>query len=183
MPKSKSPALTQDTVLASAAARRHGHVLPLAEDVEAASPKAAKLLQAMLTAELDRGTLDQSPNNAWRSDAGKHHLLRITETGRQLVSAPVTEPVVPIAEVVSAPASPVENSRPKMPAGKLGQALAAVQSGTGASLSDLVALTGWQPHTIRASMTRLRQGGIPIELTQSDGQKRDRAEPGSAAGR
>ena len=47
-----------------------------------------------------------------------------------------------------------------------------MRSDGGASIGDLIALTGWQPHTVRASLTRLRQTGVPIQLTGDDGQKR-----------
>jgi DNA-binding IclR family transcriptional regulator len=56
------------------------------------------------------------------------------------------------------------------PSGKLGQVLAAL-SGKGASLTELVALTGWQPHTTRAALTRLRQRGFAVALGGSDGRK------------
>ena len=170
--KAKASTLTQDAILATAAARRYGHVLPLPESADPASAKAAKLLKSMLAAALIEEWPTSSPKSGWRSEAGKHYLLRMTDAGRQLAGASADEPIIPNAEVVSAPKAPPEARPLRAPAGKLGRVLAAVQSGTGASLSELVALTNWQPHTIRASLTRLRQGGIPIELTNSDGQKR-----------
>jgi hypothetical protein len=33
----------------------------------------------------------------------------------------------------------------------------------GAGLKDLIAATGWLPHTTRAALTRLRQGGYAIQ--------------------
>ncbi|WP_169791208.1 DUF3489 domain-containing protein [Rubellimicrobium mesophilum] len=38
----------------------------------------------------------------------------------------------------------------------------------GATLADLRAATGWQPHTVRAALTRLRQAGLAIERSRSD---------------
>jgi len=35
----------------------------------------------------------------------------------------------------------------------------------GATLDQLAAETGWQRHTVRAALTRLRQRGHPIERT------------------
>lgn len=50
---------------------------------------------------------------------------------------------------------------------KLNQVLAAVRARSGASLSELVELTGWQPHSVRAVLTRLRHRGHAIERTQT----------------
>jgi hypothetical protein len=38
----------------------------------------------------------------------------------------------------------------------------------GASLADLVAATGWLPHTTRAALTRLRQAGHGLTKTTSE---------------
>ena len=39
----------------------------------------------------------------------------------------------------------------------------------GATLTDLVAATGWQPHTTRAALTGLRKKGHAIERGTRDG--------------
>jgi len=38
----------------------------------------------------------------------------------------------------------------------------------GATLAEIVELTGWQPHTARAALTGLRKKGHAIERTQRD---------------
>ncbi len=130
-----------------------------------------------------------------RDDAGQHHALRITALGRaaigqepaMLAPAPVefaTE--VPssheIGELESSSAAAasvaatsaettpgtgpaVAATNPDRPAGKLGQVLAAAASEAGATLDELVVLTGWQPHTARAALCRLRQRGFDLRLT------------------
>ena len=181
MPSKSGITLSQNAILATASDRRHGHVLPLSDDIDAAAAKPSKLLKSMLAAGLIEERPTSSAKNAWHSDEqGKHTLLRITEAGRQALSEHVAAEVLPAGAVVRVPPTHTEFDRPKPPGGKLGQVLAAVQSGAGASLGDLVALTGWLPHTVRASLTRLRQGGVPIELIQNDGQKRYSAGAGSA---
>ncbi len=54
------------------------------------------------------------------------------------------------------------------PGGKLGQVLDAVAAEDGATLAELVALTGWQPHTTRAALTRLRRRGFVLVLGSAD---------------
>ena len=41
--------------------------------------------------------------------------------------------------------------------------LTLLQTGTGASLEEMVEATGWQSHTVRAAMTGLRKKGHVIE--------------------
>ena len=43
-----------------------------------------------------------------------------------------------------------------------------LQRQEGASLADLVAATGWLPHTTRAALTRLRQAGHVLDRTKGE---------------
>ncbi len=72
-------------------------------------------------------------------------------------------PLAPVA----APVSP----DPNRPPGKLGLVLDAVTAARGASMGELVAITGWQPHTTRAALCRLRQRGFEVALREVDGRK------------
>jgi hypothetical protein len=66
---------------------------------------------------------------------------------------------------------------PKLPSGKLGEIHGRIAAPGGATIDDLVASTGWQPHTIRAAFSRLRRRGFPIALlTDPDGRKAYRLE-------
>jgi hypothetical protein len=42
----------------------------------------------------------------------------------------------------------------------------------GATRDELVAATGWQPHSVRAGMTGLRKQGLTIVRTKTDGTTR-----------
>jgi hypothetical protein len=59
----------------------------------------------------------------------------------------------------------------RAPTGKLGQVLQAISGGTGATLTEITALTCWLPHTARAALTGLRRRGFPIQLIEADGRK------------
>ncbi len=50
---------------------------------------------------------------------------------------------------------------------KLDQILTATRGRHGATITELTAATGWQPHTVRAALTRLRQRGHHFERTQA----------------
>ena len=71
---------------------------------------------------------------------------------------------IPLAAVATA-------ADEKRPTGKLGRVLNAVAAMRGASLDELVELTGWQPHTARAALTRLRQRGFAVNLRETADRK------------
>jgi|GEM_PF-3759824 len=61
--------------------------------------------------------------------------------------------------------------------GKLGFIACAVSRPEGASITDLVSMTGWQPHTVRSALSRLRcrlshLGGIQSRLNPSGSERR-----------
>jgi hypothetical protein len=66
------------------------------------------------------------------------------------------------------PASAVAPLTTKMPASKSATVLAHLQREQGATLAELVAVTGWQPHTTRAMLTGLRKKGHAIERRKRD---------------
>jgi len=55
--------------------------------------------------------------------------------------------------------------------GKLGIIAKAVAVPKGATIDQLVKKTGWQPHTVRAALSRLRKRGMEILLADVDGRK------------
>lgn len=54
-------------------------------------------------------------------------------------------------------------TNPKPSKTKVAKLLTLLQTGTGASLEDMVEATGWLPHTARAALTGLRKKGYVIE--------------------
>ena len=55
--------------------------------------------------------------------------------------------------------------------------LEAVGAEGGATLAELAGLTGWQRHTTRAALTRLRRRGYALERLGLDGRKAYRLGP------
>ena len=66
-----------------------------------------------------------------------------------------------LADAGLAAAVPPATARPH---GKLGRVLDATAAEDGATLAELAALTGWQPHTTRAALTGLRRRGFVLVL-------------------
>lgn len=50
---------------------------------------------------------------------------------------------------------------------KLDQILAAARGRHGATINELSTTTGWQPHTVRAALSRLRQRDHHFERTRN----------------
>jgi uncharacterized protein DUF3489 len=98
-----------------------------------------------------------------------------TSKARQRVSAKAAPPTPKRSRVkqeqINRPAMAAAASDPQRPAGKLGEVLTAVAAAPGATLVELVSLTGWQPHTARAALTRLRQRGFKVRLGEAEGRK------------
>jgi hypothetical protein len=62
------------------------------------------------------------------------------------------------------------------PESKTAKVIALLRRENGATLEELVALTGWQPHTARAALTSLKKKGYPIASEKTDGVRRYRAD-------
>jgi hypothetical protein len=88
-------------------------------------------------------------------------------------------PAKPAAASDNPPAAPATD-RP--PGTKQALVLGLLQRKQGASLAELVAATSWLPHTTRAALTRLRQGGHDLQKEKRDtGETAYRIEPARVA--
>lgn len=176
----------QQLILTTAAQRVDHAVLPLPDSLPQRGAVPQRLIAALLYRNLIEEVLCDAPSGAQRTDAqGRHYALRLTAAGCAAGGAEASEPgpaepakapleAAPAAESPSVPAVG-PGSAAAHPSGKLGQVLAAVAAEGGATLDELVALTGWLPHTTRAALTRLRQRGHALRLVAVDGRKAYRA--------
>ena len=109
--------------------------------------------------------------------AMKPHILKTRRGSRAVAkTAKLRRPVAKRSRrKAERPPIPVAAAAPtadqKRPTGKLGRVLNAVAATRGASLDELVELTGWQPHTARAALTRLRQRGFAVGLRETGDRK------------
>ena len=163
----------QQHILDTATQRKHGALLPLSAELAIHGAARTRLLTGLLKAGLIKEVKAAAKQSAWREDAnGGRFTLRLTPAGFAAVKPDVQDVgdaavATPADAVVSmTEATAPEPSAPKAPGGKLGLVLTAVATNDGASLADLVSLTGWLPHTTRAAVTGLRQRGFPIRLEE-----------------
>jgi uncharacterized protein DUF3489 len=187
-------------ILATAARRSDRLVEPRPAGLRARGAVRRRLLAALLERSLveEPPTKDEVDEGlAWRRDErGRHRALRLTPAGLAAVAGPAAgrpdagagegragrrgaKRASPRAERRTAPkhgGQLGENGAyaaelGQRPVGKLGRVLEAVGAAGGATLAELVLLTGWRPHTTRAALTRLRQRGHALERLDLDGRR------------
>ena len=96
----------------------------------------------------------------------------LTDKAAQTLAA--DEPSAPDETGVAADQQPASSHNPR-PGTKQARIIALLRRAAGASLDELIAATGWLPHTTRAALTGLRQKGYVLaKSTGEDGRTRYR---------
>jgi hypothetical protein len=172
--KSTSTRLTDtQLIVLSRAAQREDGAAALSEEM---TEKAAqKLAAALVRRQLVREIRAKSGMPVWkRSEKGCSHALIITELGRTAIKAEDegesegSDPGVQAsASTDEAASAQSERSTPRQ-GSKLSTLIDLLGRKKGAGIEDLVAATGWLPHTTRAALTGLRKRGYAIERERSE---------------
>ena len=94
---------------------------------------------------------------------------KLTRNTGARASTPATRGRTARAADVTAEPARTMSAEPGPTRGPTKQALiiGLLQRQEGATLADLVAATGWLPHTTRAALTRLRQAGHLLDKTKA----------------
>ena len=177
-------------VLLSAASQRDDHCLvPPAAKRGQAQRAVAQLLEAGLVKEIRA----KAGGPIWRRDGetGQTYALKLTAAGAKSIAVDETGPsegeaerrpdhpiisVDPKAKPGSDPAAAIDRPdsgvapTPISPRGgtKIAQVIELLQRGVGATLAELIAATGWLPHTTRAALTGLRKRGYAVGIDRAD---------------
>ena len=163
---------TQRTILITACSRADGFLTrPVTLHGTAAVKVAAKLIDQALVQEVPA----KLSWPIWRmNEDGRAFSLKILKEGRMLVQSspdkvagkPGSKDALPASTAKPSEAdtigSAVKNGDGK-PGGKREVVLCLLQRQGGASIGDLMAATGWLPHSTRAALTGLRKTGLAIE--------------------
>jgi len=153
---------THTLLLAHAAQRESGSLFPLPDALAGTTrciKAVAALLRQGLVAEQDASTANETA----RHDDDRAIGVFITPAGLAAINISDTEPAgatAPVTEVT-------HTSAPRIT--KVLTLVALLERDEGATLPDLVAATGWLPHTTRAALTGLRKKGHAIERSRRDG--------------
>ena len=172
------------------ALRREDHCLSPRPSLR--SSRVAKAREKLIAGGLAREVKAKSSYPVWRRDAetGAAFALKLTTAGAKAAAADATsfdtgagveesEARAPEKSAVSAPnATPKETAArlankqrgrgSPRPASKIAAVVALLSRSERASLAELIAATGWLPHTTRAALTGLRKRGYVVTLDRSD---------------
>ena len=164
-------------VLLSAASQRDDHCLvpPAGAKRDHAQKAVAKLLEAGLLKEISA----KAGAPIWRRDdeTGQTYALKLSAAGAKARRPnPLIVSIDPKPEPGSDPAAPFDRSHsnvsltPTSPRSgtKIALVIELLQRSDGATLAELVAVTGWLPHTTRAALTGLRKRGYAVGIDRAD---------------
>jgi hypothetical protein len=178
-------------LMLSAAAQRNDRYLVPAPNLKVAA--AQKITRKPIGAGLVREIRATAGAPVWRrdDDAGLSYALRLTAAGASAIAidkssepGPTDDdgglrekvsPARPSSEEHSAPDAPSAEENGIVPqrssprAGtKLAQVVELLQQDRGASIDELIVVTGWLPRTTRAALTGLRKRGFVTAIDRSD---------------
>jgi hypothetical protein len=180
---------TQSIILSAAAQRADGNLLPLPGSLRGGA--AIKVVGALLTRGLAREDVtdlqtraDSALNTVWRNeDDGRAVLLRVTPAGLAAIGV---EPDADAAGESAAKPAPVavpkKRGRPKKAAAtstpaptaaprktradtKQAQVIAMLRRKQGATIAQIVEVTGWRPHTIRGFFAGALKKKLGLNVT------------------
>ena len=178
-------------VLLSAASQRDDHCLvpPTGPKRGQAQKAIVKLLEAGIVKEIRA----RAGAPIWRRDEkeGRNYALKLTVAGVKTIAVDEIPPSQGEAErradqiMVSVDPKPESNSgqaagngrpnssvasTPRFPrhGTKIAQVIELLQGREGVTLAELVANTGWLPHTARAALTGLRKRGYAVVIDRAD---------------
>ncbi len=151
-----------ESILLSAAAQRDtGSLLPAPEAVSGAGARLTKAIAGLLKRGFaeERETSEKPATH--RVDGDVAYGLYITDAGNAAIG--ITDADAGGTGDAPAP-SPAAPDKPRVT--KSGAVLALLGREEGATLADLIAATGWLPHTTRAALTGLRNKGHVLDKSK-----------------
>jgi len=182
---------TQLVILSAAAQREDRNVLPLPGSLRggAAAKVVGALLKRGLIAETttdSRTKADAALNRIWRNDEdGRAILLHITDAGLAAIgveseggdSAPTCADAAPSAEGpedAPAEADAAPKARTPRTGTKQAKLIEMLRAEGGATIDEIVAATGWQPHTVRGAFAGALKKKLGLEVTSEKVEGRGR---------
>ena len=163
---------THLAILASACSRDDALAIRPSNLKPAAAAKAgAKLVELGLVREV-RAKADMP---VWREDEQGHSTsLKILKAGRLAVLAMTPAPEAASTKIGSAASiDPQAIGKTQVGAAKAGSKRALILTllsrEEGVTINDLIAATGWLPHTTRAALSVLRKSGLAVKRSRAAG--------------
>jgi len=148
---------TKRSVLAGAACRTDLRVLPVPETLKVSEAMVDKMVRELLGAGLAAEAPALETDVVWREADGARVTLVITDTGLAAIGiAPGTAPAEPVT--------------PDTQTSKQDAIVALLRRRQGASIDEMMAATGWLPHSVRGWMSGAAKKRLGLELvSEKDG--------------
>lgn len=155
----------QSLLLATAASRDSGSLIPLPTTIKAPAAAVAKSIASLLTKAIAEEREVNDATRVHRTDGDLRYGLFITPAGKRAIG------IVEDGSGRGGTPDPVDAAPEPAPERQTKSAavLSLLQREEGATIADLIAATGWLPHTTRAALTGLRKKGHTLEKTKRDG--------------
>ena len=155
---------TQTMLLSAASQRADLSFYPLPGTLAKGGPRVTKALAALVSGGFAEEREANSADVTSRTDGDLSYGLFATNAGLAAIGVEPepgqgTEQVAPVEQLPSV-------AEPRITKAALVRTL--LQQTDGATLPELIAATGWLPHTTRAALTGLRKKGHAIERSKRD---------------
>jgi hypothetical protein len=150
-----------DAILLSGAAKREtGSLLPVPENVSGAGARLTKAITGLIKHGLaeERETRDKAAMR--RTEADVTYGVFITDAGNAAIGIAAGNGDEGEGKI----AASAQPDTPRIT--KASSVLALLRRQEGATLADMIAATGWLPHTTRAALTGLRKKGHTLEKSK-----------------
>lgn len=148
----------QRVLLSTASQRDDGSVLPYAGSLD--TERVRKAIPALLKRGLIAEQRVTGAVPAWREDEDGRYGLFLTEAGKAALGLDEEAEAGKPTTAAPAPKTPRQT--------KTSTVIALLERTEGATLAELIAATGWLPHTTRAALTGLRTKGHAIARSKRD---------------
>lgn len=155
---------TQAVLLAAAAARDTGSLVPVPAAIKAPAAGVARSFASLISKRLAEEREVTDAALVHRTEGDVRLGVFITAAGKHAIG--IVEGEAP-SPAPAAPAAALATPAPERQT-KAALVLGLLQRESGATLPELIEATGWLPHTTRAALTGLRKKGHALEKTRRD---------------
>lgn len=152
---------TQCILLSTAAQREDGSLYPLADAQQAGGARITKAIAFMLAKGLVEERECTATAAVHRTGGDLSFGVFATEAGLAAIGLGEDGP-----KVLAEPASTLPSPVPSVRVIKASILVALLERPEGATLAEMIAATGWLPHTTRAALTGLRKKGHALERSK-----------------
>ncbi|WP_156677979.1 DUF3489 domain-containing protein [Sphingomonas profundi] len=169
-------------LLATACQREDGSLLPPPATLGEQAARIRRAVTALIKRTFASECEMADTAKAWREQGDRHIGVIITDAGRAVIAAeqpeatPGTSKTGTESTAEPEPATAAAESPVQRTGTKQSLVLDLLRREDGANIDDLMAATGWLPHTTRAALTGLRKKGHAIMRVGESGASRYRLE-------